>query len=108
MVFMLMMMTVELLIYDNMDLTKLRRRRQRERQKNNRFNEQNNNFARTSHFVHFFVIPAQVRREMANFTFTWERERQAVNYSISVCLWAVPSLHLQHKFSSFQYLGDLV
>ena len=57
--------------YDNRDLTKLRRRRQRERQKNNRFNEQNNNFARASRFfVHFFVIPAQVRREMANFTFT--------------------------------------
>ena len=34
-------------------------------------NEQNNNSARASRFfVHFFVIPAQVRREMANFTFT--------------------------------------
>ena len=57
--------------YHNRDLTKLRRRRQRERQKHNRFNEQNNNFARASRFfVHFFVIPAQVRREMAHFTFT--------------------------------------
>ena len=57
--------------YDNRDLTKLRLRRQRERQKNNRFNEQNNNFARPLRFfVHFFVIAAQVRREMANFTFT--------------------------------------
>ena len=54
--------------YDNRDLTKLRRRRQRERQKNNRFNEQNDNFARF--FVHLFVIPAQVGLEMANFTFT--------------------------------------
>ena len=61
--------------YDNRDLTKLRQRRQRERKKKtkkkNRFNEQNNNFARVSRFfVHFFVIPAQLRREMANFTFT--------------------------------------
>jgi len=44
--------------YDNRDLTKLRRRRQRERQKNNRFDEPNNNFARASHFfVHFLICP---------------------------------------------------
>ena len=47
------------------DLTKLRRRLQGERQKNNRFNEQNNNSARASPFlVHFFAVPAQQRREM--------------------------------------------
>ena len=47
------------------DLTKLRRRLQGERQKNNRFNEQNNNSARASRFfVHFFAVPAQQRREM--------------------------------------------
>ena len=58
--------------YDNRDLTKLRRRRQRERQKYNRFNEPNNNFARASSFfcTFTFAIPAQLRREMANFTFT--------------------------------------
>ena len=50
------------------DLTKLRRRRQRERQKSNRFNEKNNNSARSSRFfVHFFAVPAQLRREMTKF-----------------------------------------
>ena len=37
------------------DLTKLRRRRQGERQKSNRFNEQNNNSARASHFFCTFL-----------------------------------------------------
>ena len=52
------------------DLTKLRRRRKGERQKKkkNRFNEQNNNSARASRFfVHFFAVPAQLRREMTKF-----------------------------------------
>ena len=41
-----------------------RRGRQRERHKNNRFNKQNNNFARASHFfVHFFPVFARLRRE---------------------------------------------
>ena len=40
------------------DLTKLRRRRQRERQKSTKFYEQKNNSARASHFfVHFFAVP---------------------------------------------------
>ena len=39
------------------------RGRQRERQKNNRFNKQNNNFARASHFfVYFFPVFARLRR----------------------------------------------
>ena len=43
-----------------------RRGRQRERQKNERFNKQNNNFARTSRFlVHFFPVFARLRRENA-------------------------------------------
>ena len=50
------------------DLTKLRRQRQGERQKGNRFNERNNNSARASRFfVHFFAVPAQLRREMTKF-----------------------------------------
>ena len=41
-------------------------RRQRERQKNNWFNKQNNNFARASRFfVHFFPVFARLRRENA-------------------------------------------
>ena len=44
------------------------RGRQRERQKNNRFNKQNNNFARASHFfVHFFPVFTRLRRENASF-----------------------------------------
>ena len=43
-----------------------RRGRQRERQKNERFNRQNNNFARASDFfVHFFPVFARLRRETA-------------------------------------------
>ena len=50
------------------NLTKLRRQRQGERQKSNRFNEQNNNSARASRlFVHFVTVPAQLRREMTKF-----------------------------------------
>ena len=51
----------------NRDFTIQRRRRQREHQKNNnRFNRQNNNFARASHyFVHFFPVFARLRRENA-------------------------------------------
>ena len=44
------------------------RGRQRERQRNNRFNKQNNNFARASHFfVHFFPVFARLRPENASF-----------------------------------------
>ena len=43
-----------------------RRRRQRERQKSNRLNKQNNNFARASRFfVHFFTVTARLRRKNA-------------------------------------------
>ena len=55
-------------VLQSRDLTKLRRRRQGERQKNNRFNEQNNNSARASRIsVHFFAVPAEQRREMTTF-----------------------------------------
>ena len=53
---------------NNSDLTKLRRRRQEERQKSDSFNEQKHNCARASRFfVHFFAVPAQLRREMIKF-----------------------------------------
>ena len=46
---------------------KLQRRRQRERQKSNGFNEQTSNSARAScFFVNFFAFPAQ--------PCTWERK----------------------------------
>ena len=48
----------------NRDFKIERRVRQRERQKNNKFYKQNNNFARVSHlFVHFFSKFARLRRE---------------------------------------------
>ena len=50
----------------NRDFKIQRRGRQRERQKNNKFYKQNNNFARVSHlFVHFFSKFARLRRENA-------------------------------------------
>ena len=43
------------------DLKIRRRRQQRERYKSNRFNQQNNNFARASRFfVHFFAVIARL------------------------------------------------
>ena len=48
------------------DLTKLRRRRHRKRQKSHRLNGQNNNSARTSGFlVNLFAVPVQLHCEMA-------------------------------------------
>ena len=53
----------------NRDLKIRRRRRQPGCQKSNRFNNQNNNFARAScFFVHFFAVTARLRREIPNFT----------------------------------------
>ena len=50
------------------DLTKLRRRRQRERQNSKKFNEQNDNSARASRFfVYLFAAPAKLQREMTKF-----------------------------------------
>ena len=58
----------DLKVPKNRDLTKLRRRRQGERQKGNRFNEQNNNSPPASRFfVHFFAVPAKLRCEMTKF-----------------------------------------
>ena len=52
----------------------------RERQKSNRFNEQNNKSARASRFfVHFCYRSClnTTDRKWPNFKFTWEQERQA-------------------------------
>ena len=88
----------------NRDLTKLLQRRQGERQKSNRFNEQNSNSARALRFfVHFFTVPAQLRRKIKwpNFKFTWERERRGDEfYHLCLNSGAVPSLQLQPKFPS--------
>ena len=50
------------------DLKIRRRRWQRELQKNNRINNQKNNFARASRFfAHFIAVTARLRRENALF-----------------------------------------
>ena len=55
-------------VQDFWDLKIRWRRRQRERRKNNTFNNQNDNFARASRFfVHFFAVTARLRRENAKF-----------------------------------------
>ena len=55
---------------DIRDLKIQRRRQQRGSQKSNRFNNQNNNFARASRlFVHFFSVTARLRPENASFHF---------------------------------------
>ena len=49
-----------------------RRRRPRERQKGNRLNRQNNNFARASRFfVDFFAVTARLGWENALFHVLW-------------------------------------
>jgi len=52
---------------DNRELKQRRRRRQRERQKGNRFNKQNNNFARAASFFLYISLPSlhDSRRETA-------------------------------------------
>ena len=53
-----------------------RRQRPRERQKNNRLNRQNSNFARASRFfVDFFAVTARLGREMPYFTFCGGRKQ---------------------------------
>ena len=53
------------------------RRRQRERQKINRFRQANNNFARASRFfVHFSAVVARLQREAARSNFMFRRGRE--------------------------------
>ena len=69
---------------NNASLTRIRerRRRQREGHKNNRFNKQNNNFARASHFfVHFFPVFARLRAvKMPYFAFIEDVNKQQRNF----------------------------
>ena len=62
----------------NRDLTKLRWQWKGERQKSNRFNEQNNNSERASRV---FAVRGQLRREMTNFK---NGNGKAINSTISV------------------------
>ena len=61
------------------------RRRQRERQKPNRFRLAKQQLARsTRFFVYFFAVTARLRRELPNFTFYRQREHTTTNFSFSL------------------------
>ena len=61
------------------------RRRQRERQKSNRFRLAKQQLARaTRFFVYFFAVTARLRRELPNFTFYRQREHTTTNFSFSL------------------------
>ena len=76
------------LTVDSRDLTKLRRRRQWERLKHNRFYEQNNNSARASRFfVNFFAVSEQLRSEMTKILSWLENGKSmAINFALSLSL----------------------
>ena len=87
---------------DNRDLTKLRMRRQRERQKTIGLMSKTT----TLHVHHaFFYISLS---SLHNYDVKWPILRSLENGNGCPNSGAVPSLQLQHKFPSFQYLGDLV
>ena len=74
------------IIRDNRELKQRRPRRQRARQKSNRFITQNDNFVRASCFsVDFVAVTAQPRRDvkMPNFTLYGGRKQAPTNLSLS-------------------------
>ena len=79
-------------------------RRQREWQKNNRFNEQNNNFARAAHF---FVIPLPFLHDsnvkMPNFGFCRERKQATTKFYLSFWTW-ISTLGIQSTSGGFAYI----
>ena len=86
------------------DLMKLRWRQQWERQKNNRFNEENNNFALASRFlVHFFATPAQLRHEMAKFKWRSLENGNGEAINSSICLNSGGSTLFSSNINSFLF-----
>ena len=91
------------------DLTKPRRRRQRERQKTTGLMSKTT----TLHAHHAYLytsLPSLHNYDVKwpNFKFTWERERQGDKfYHLRPNLSALPSLRLQPKFPSFKQQGEL-
>ena len=70
----------------NGDLKQRRRRQQQERQKRNRFDKQNNNFARASRFL-YISLPSLHDYEVKapNFTFCEGREHKATTFCFFSC-----------------------
>ena len=86
------------------DLMKLRWRRQWEHQKNNRFNEENNNFVLASRFlVHFFATPAQLRHEMAKFKWRSLENGNGEAINSSICLNSGGSTLFSSNINSFLF-----
>ena len=86
------------------DLMKLRWRQQWERQKNNRFNEENNNFALASRFlVHFFATPAQLRHEMAKFKWRSLENGNGEAINSSICVNSGGSTLFSSNINSFLF-----
>ena len=86
------------------DLMKLRWRQQWERQKNNRFNEENNNFALASCFlVHFFATPAQLRHEMAKFKWRSLENGNGEAINSNICLNSGGSTLFSSNINSFLF-----
>ena len=68
-------------LIDIRDFKIQRRERQRERQKNNWFDKQNNNFARASRFfVHFFPVFARLRLKCLILRFMGDVNKQRRNF----------------------------
>ena len=87
----------------NRDLTKLRRRLQGERQKSNRFNEQNSNSAPASRFLYLSLLSPKnydVKLNDQISSLLENRNGEAMNSTICLNSGAVPSLQLQPKFPS--------
>ena len=86
------------------DLMKLRWRWQWEHQKNNRFNEENNNFVLASRFlVHFFATPAQLRHEMAKFKWRSLENGNGEAINSSICLNSGGSTLFSSNINSFLF-----
>ena len=78
-------------------------KRQRERHTSNRFNKENNNFARASHsFVHFFDVFARLWREMPNFMFYGGRTQATTKFSFYFLTW-IRLLGIQLQESSLAF-----
>ena len=85
------------------DLKIRRWRRQQERHTSNRFNKENNNFARASHsFVHFFEVFARLWREMPNFMFYRGRTQATTKFSFYFLTW-IRLLGIQLQESSLTF-----
>ena len=80
-------LVAKILDLNSKELTKLRRRGQRERQKSSTFNEQNSNSTRASRFLYISLSSLRnCSAKWPNFDLTWGRKRQSDKF-YSLSLW---------------------